>query len=103
VGIFHFHGVFDVQLAFLDLAELVAMRVLKFQSLAHTERFTIHFEGFLALGVLDPEIVADRNQLFTHLVAIFTAATAWSTFFSSFLSFVSSHMYLPFLFVGFVS
>jgi hypothetical protein len=84
-----------VQLAFLDLAKFVAMRILKFQGLAHAQRFAIHFEGFLTLRVLDPEIVADRNQFLAHLVAVYPAPAAWSSFFSSFLSFVSSHKYLP--------
>jgi hypothetical protein len=88
----------DAHLAFLDLAEFVAVRVLKFQGLAHSQRFAVHLKSFLSLRVLDPEIVADRNQLLAHLVAVLPTSASPSIFFS-FLSSSSSHDCLPFLFV----
>ena len=50
------------------------MRVLKDQGLAHAQRLAVYLERFLALLVLDPEIIADSHHLLPHLVAVPPAA-----------------------------
>ena len=68
------HAVLDPQPPFLDLAQLVAVGVLELDGVADAQRFAVYLGGRVALVVLGPEVIADRNQLSPHLVAL--AATA---------------------------
>src|SRR5262249_15520409 len=55
------------QLALLDRVELLARRGLEHECLADAERLAVDLERALAL-LLDPEVVADREDLFAHRV-----------------------------------
>ena len=56
----------DGQLALLDPRDLVARGVLEHEGLAQAKGLAVDLVGPLALLVLDPEVVADRQQLLAH-------------------------------------
>ncbi len=96
-GILDLHRVLHPQHALLDLAQLAAGAVLKEQRLPHAQRLAVDLENPLAALVLDPEVVADRDQVLPHLVAVGAAAakrpraaSPWSPIFPAFFPSVSS-------------
>src|SRR6185295_3711121 len=64
------HRVPHPKLALLDLRRLLTRSVAQHERVAHANRFAVNFERAPAGLVLDPVIVANRQQLFTHLVAL---------------------------------
>ena len=76
LGSFDLHAVLDAQLALLDLGQLSAVRVFEDKCRSHTHRFAVHFEYFLSLVVLDPEVIANSHHLLAHLVAVSATARA---------------------------
>ena len=56
----------DAQLALLDPRDLVARGVLEDEGLPEANRLAVDLVGPLALLVLDPEVIADRQQLLAH-------------------------------------
>jgi hypothetical protein len=63
------HLVPDVQLSLLDLGDLVPLGVLKNEGLADAQRLAVHAERAVPGLVLDPVVVAYREQLLAHAVA----------------------------------
>jgi hypothetical protein len=47
----------------------IAIHILEEQRVAHAQHLTVDLEGTPAVCVLDPEIVAEGNQLFAHFIA----------------------------------
>src|SRR6185436_14243293 len=68
-GALDHHLVADAELALLDLRDLVATGVLEDERVAEAHRLAVDPEGAVALLVLDPVVVSDRDQLLAHLVA----------------------------------
>src|SRR6478735_4972826 len=62
------HGVAHAQLALLELEQLVAACVLEDEGVADPHGLAVHLERASALLVLDPGVVADRDQLLPHPV-----------------------------------
>ena len=61
------------------------------QGVANAHGFAVDLKGLLTLAVFNPEVVADRNQLLSHLVAAVTATTARTPILASILSSSTSH------------
>jgi hypothetical protein len=53
----------------LDFAQLGAINILEKEGVAHPQHFAVDLECAPAALILDPEIVAEGNQLFAHLIA----------------------------------
>src|SRR5690606_11606317 len=91
------HAVLDAQHALLDLQQLIAVAILKYQRLANAQRLAVNLVHALAIPVLDPEIITDGGDLLAHLVAVVTAVgpatrpPLFASFLSSFLSSPESH------------
>ena len=56
----------DAELALLDPGQLVARGVLEDEGLSNAQRLAVDLVDPLAPIVLDPEVVADRQQLLAH-------------------------------------
>src|SRR5215207_159894 len=57
----------DAELALLDPGNLLPRRVLEDEGLSDSKRLAVDLEGPFTLTVLDPVVVADREQLLAHL------------------------------------
>src|SRR6185436_5536022 len=68
-GALDHHLVADAELALLDLRDLVATGILEDERVPEAHRLAVDPEGAVALLVLDPVVVSDRDQLLAHLVA----------------------------------
>src|SRR6185436_16141050 len=60
----------DAQLALLDAGDLVAAGVFEHEGLAQADRLAVDLVGPVPAVVLDPEVVADREQLLAHEEAL---------------------------------
>src|SRR5262249_52280332 len=64
-----FHLVADAEFALLNLGDLVPVRVLDDERLANPHRLAVDPEGVIPVLIVDPVVVAYREQLLLHLVA----------------------------------
>src|SRR5262249_12627698 len=76
VGALDLHGVAHAHHLLLDLGELLPLRALKDQRLPDAQGFAIDLVDALATVILDPKVVADRDQLLAHLIAGRVATSA---------------------------
>src|SRR3954470_15417204 len=60
----------DAQLALLDPRGLLARAVFEHEGLPGAKRLAVDLVGALSLAILDPEVVADRQQPFAHHEAL---------------------------------
>ena len=66
----------DGQLALLDPRDLAAGGILEDEGLAQADRLAVDLVGPVALLVLDPEVVADGEELLAHEEALARALVA---------------------------
>src|SRR5712691_5554762 len=67
--------VFDVHDLFLDGSQFVALHVLKAQVLSQAKCLAIDKKDTLTQGILNPVIIAERDQLLPHAIASTTTAS----------------------------
>jgi hypothetical protein len=82
VPVLDLHRVADVQRALLDLHQFRAAGVLEDQCLAQPQSLAVDLVDPLALVVLDPVVITDRDQLLPHpvMIGLSLAATLLAPF-----------------------
>ena len=69
IWVFDFHCLLDGQPTLLYLTQLVSIHILENERFSQAQCLAVHFEDFLAVLVLDPEIIADGEELLADFVA----------------------------------
>ena len=100
VGVLDGHRVADVEDPGLDPADLVAVGVLEVERVPKAHRLPVDAEYTVTGVVLDPVVIADGDQLLSHLVLVGGAATSEGLAFVSALLAPVSQAHLLLLFVG---
>src|SRR6266581_150774 len=79
-------GIFDAHDPFLDGQQFVALHVFKAQVLSQAKCLAIDKKDTLIQGILNPVIIAERDQLLSHAIASTTTALPWLSWLLRFLS-----------------
>ena len=70
IGIFDLHRILDGEQPLLDPAQRVPCHIQEHICFADAQDLAVHPEYSLAAFIFDPEIIPNRDQVFTHLITV---------------------------------